>query len=224
MTRTPNFDIASQSDILHNAEGIQDAAHVRQTGRETYFARIVRARHFERGRACLHYWDEKLGGLSRQNVRRIGDQKSRNQGTVHVVSMTPFRGLTRFLLAEHYNCENGTFSNTLFHSPQGLPHLKRYIYWEVRLSLLVLVPQGYCSSLPLFRFLDPNFSPNTPATKALWNSHLSSLTKFASQAALYSSKTSTGTMHQANGTNGNTFFFTSESVGEGHPDKIADQV
>jgi S-adenosylmethionine synthetase len=34
-------------------------------------------------------------------------------------------------------------------------------------------------------------------------------------------------MHQANGTNGangNTFLFTSESVGEGHPDKIADQV
>jgi S-adenosylmethionine synthetase len=37
-------------------------------------------------------------------------------------------------------------------------------------------------------------------------------------------------MHQVNGTNGtngingNTFLFTSESVGEGHPDKIADQV
>lgn len=33
---------------------------------------------------------------------------------------------------------------------------------------------------------------------------------------------------QLNGTNGvhkkNTFLFTSESVGEGHPDKIADQV
>jgi S-adenosylmethionine synthetase len=27
-----------------------------------------------------------------------------------------------------------------------------------------------------------------------------------------------------NGTHGNTFLFTSESVGEGHPDKIADQV
>jgi hypothetical protein len=27
-----------------------------------------------------------------------------------------------------------------------------------------------------------------------------------------------------NGANGSTFLFTSESVGEGHPDKIADQV
>jgi S-adenosylmethionine synthetase len=31
-------------------------------------------------------------------------------------------------------------------------------------------------------------------------------------------------VHQINGTKSGTFLFTSESVGEGHPDKIADQV
>src|SRR2546423_13359587 len=45
-----------------------------------------------RGRAWLHQWTRSLVVCSRENVRRIGDQKSRNQSTVHVVSMTPFRG------------------------------------------------------------------------------------------------------------------------------------
>jgi hypothetical protein len=131
------------------------------------FCTNCRARHFERGRACLHYWVEKLGGVSKQNVRRIGDQKSRNQGAAHVVSMTPFRGLTRFLLAEHYNCENRIFSNTFVSFPSRpsaieTPYLLggKIITSCASIAGLLFVP-------PFLRFLDLNFSPNTPATETL---------------------------------------------------------
>ena len=82
------------------------------------FATNCRARHVETRSRLAALLDEELGGVSRQNVRRIGDQNPVAQGAAHVVSMTPFHGLTRFLLAEHYNSENGTFSNTLFNFPQ----------------------------------------------------------------------------------------------------------
>src|SRR5277367_3103982 len=78
-----------------------------------------------------------------------------------------------------YNSEIGTFSNTFFHSPQGLPQLKRHIYLEARLSLLVPVSQAIVRPSLLSNFrsqLFPNPLPkkNSPEFSTLRNSQLSS--------------------------------------------------
>jgi hypothetical protein len=149
--------------------------------------------------------------------------------------MTPFRGLTRFFSPNITTARTEPFFQHVVSFPS------RSITIETPyLSGGTIIPScasiaGYRSSLPIANFLDLNFPKTTPCPKkTLQNSNLPSLTRLASQAALLqfkdSSPSSTYTMHQVNGTNGtnstngSTFLFTSESVGEGHPDKIADQV
>ena len=106
-----------------------------------------------------------------KNVRRIGDQKSRNQSTVHVVSMTPFRGPHQI---SSCNSENVTFSNTFCHSPQGLPQLKLHIYQEAIIPSCATIG-GYCLS-PLFF---PPFYPCQKITLQTFSTLLSNQTRFS---------------------------------------------
>ena len=87
-----------------------------------------------------------------------------------------------------YNSEIGTFSNTFFHSPQGLPQLKRHIYLEARLSLLVPVSQAIVRPSLLSNFrsqLFPNPLPkkNSPEFSTLLSNSLLRLHSYSSKTA-----------------------------------------
>ena len=154
-------------------------------------------------------------------------------------AMTPFHGITRFSCP---NCKNG---------PRGAGFLRVF---ETDLSQskihtssgnafpLSCASIASCSSslhLLIFRSsISPEPSPCASKKQKLPSEplHLQDYldqTRFSRQTLFYHRQsslrqeacTSTSKMvHQVNGTKGETFLFTSESVGEGHPDKIADQV
>src|SRR5271155_4336445 len=115
------------------------------------FCKNCRARHSERGRAWLHQW-------IRCFVVCPGAESETRNPVTSARCLDDTIPRPRQIL---YNSEIGTFSNTFFHSPQGLPQLKRHIYLEARLSLLVPVSQAIVrpSLLSIFR---SQFFPKQP--------------------------------------------------------------
>jgi hypothetical protein len=94
--------------------------------------------------------DEKLGGVSRKNVRRIGAQKSRSQSAVHVVWMTPFRGLTHILSCRTLQ-ERNLFQHVLSFPSRSTTIETPYLSGGKIIPSCASIAD-YCSSLPIVDF------------------------------------------------------------------------
>src|SRR5271156_1970257 len=116
------------------------------------FCKNCRARHSERGRAWLHQWMRSFGGVSRKNVHRIGDQKSRSQSAVHVASMTPFRGLTHILSCRTLQQrERNLFQHVLSFPSRSTTIETPYLSGGKIIPSCASIA-GYCSPLPIVDF------------------------------------------------------------------------